>query len=219
MAGIGLAFHRTRRQPRSRAAFYQIPASSCRSISTPASRFVKLGEEARVLLPTFTLEGSKRASLRYALKRGDRDGLQFEIISPDYVASVMDEIEIVSNAWLSKHRAGARSDFRSPLSVAIRPLAAGRAGATKRRSRRIRLRDDDRPQRTGDGRVDAPRARRGIALCDGIYFHSPHPAVPRTGLPHLKPRRGAAFRLPRTSPGATMASPRPHHVVVRPPFL
>jgi phosphatidylglycerol lysyltransferase len=95
----------------SRAAFYQLPASSLPLYLDAGLKILKLGEEARVLLPSFTLEGSKRANLRYALKRGERDHLQFEIIPPEHVASILDELELVSQE--------ARSAFRSPLSAAI----------------------------------------------------------------------------------------------------
>jgi type IV secretory pathway VirJ component len=94
-----------------RAAFYQIPASSLPLYLDAGLKILKLGEEARVSLPSFTLEGSARADLRYALKRGERDQLQFEMIPPERVASIMDEIEEVSNAWLSKHASGGEKRF------------------------------------------------------------------------------------------------------------
>jgi phosphatidylglycerol lysyltransferase len=86
-----------------RAAFYQIPASSLPLYLDAGLKILKLGEEARVSLPSFTLEGSARADLRYALRRGERDQLQFEMIPPERVGSIMDEIGEISNAWLSKH--------------------------------------------------------------------------------------------------------------------
>jgi len=95
----------------SRAAFYQIPASSLPLYLDAGLKILKLGEEARVLLPSFTLEGSERANLRYALKRGERDRLQFEIVPPEHVASILDELELVSNAWLSKYTAGGEKRF------------------------------------------------------------------------------------------------------------
>ena len=102
-----------------RAAFYQIPASSLPLYLDAGLKILKLGEEARVFLPSFTLEGPARADLRYALKRGERDRLKFEMIPPERAASIMDEIGRVSNAWLSKHAAEARSAFRSPPFSAI----------------------------------------------------------------------------------------------------
>ena len=83
-----------------KAAFYQIPPSSLPLYLDAGLEVLKLGEMASVFLPSFTLEGSARADLRYAVKRGERDGLRFEMIPPDRVASVIDEIERISNDWL-----------------------------------------------------------------------------------------------------------------------
>jgi type IV secretory pathway VirJ component len=94
-----------------RAAFYQIPASSLPLYLDAGLKILKLGEEARVTLPSFSLEGSARADLRYALRRGERDQLQFEMISPERVASIMNEIGEISNAWLSKHAPGGEKRF------------------------------------------------------------------------------------------------------------
>ena len=94
-----------------RAAFYQIPASSLPLYLDAGLKILKLGEEARVSLPSFTLEGSARADLRYVLKRGERDRLGFELIPPERVASIMGEIESVSNSWLNKHAAGGEKHF------------------------------------------------------------------------------------------------------------
>jgi phosphatidylglycerol lysyltransferase len=94
-----------------RAAFYQVPASSLPLYLDAGLKILKLGEEARISLPSFTLEGSARADLRYALKRGERDQLKFEMIPPERVASIMDEIGEISNAWLSKHAPGGEKRF------------------------------------------------------------------------------------------------------------
>jgi hypothetical protein len=83
-----------------KAAFYQIPPSSLPLYLDAGLEVLKLGEMASVFLPFFTLEGSARADLRYAVKRGERDGLRFEMIPPDRVASAIDEIERISNDWL-----------------------------------------------------------------------------------------------------------------------
>jgi phosphatidylglycerol lysyltransferase len=83
-----------------KAAFYQIPPSSLPLYLDAGLEVLKLGEIASVFLPSFTLEGAARADLRYAVKRGERDGLQFEMIPPERVAAVIDEIERISNDWL-----------------------------------------------------------------------------------------------------------------------
>jgi phosphatidylglycerol lysyltransferase len=63
---------------------------------------LKIGEEARVPLETFTLEGSARKEARNVLRRGERDGVTFEIVPAEGVAGVMPELQTVSDAWLSE---------------------------------------------------------------------------------------------------------------------
>ena len=94
-----------------KAAFYQIPPSSLPLYLDAGLKIFKLGEIARVFLPSFTLEGSARADLRYALKRGERDGLRFEMIPPERVASIIDEIERISDAWLIKYAGECEKGF------------------------------------------------------------------------------------------------------------
>ena len=66
----------------------------------------KLGEEARVPLRTFALEGgSRKKALRYALSRGEKDGLSFEMVPPGAGMSVISELAAVSDDWLHKQAA------------------------------------------------------------------------------------------------------------------
>ena len=102
-----------------RAAFYQIPASSLPLYVDAGLKILKLGEEARVLLPSFALRGSARADLRYALKRGERDRLQFEMVPRARVASIMDEIGASRMFGCASMPREERSAFRSPHSSAI----------------------------------------------------------------------------------------------------
>jgi phosphatidylglycerol lysyltransferase len=62
---------------------------------------LKIGEEARVPLGAFSLQGSARAELRQTHRRAERDGATFEVIPPEQVREVMSELERVSNAWLA----------------------------------------------------------------------------------------------------------------------
>jgi phosphatidylglycerol lysyltransferase len=65
---------------------------------------LKIGEEARVPLETFTLEGSARREARSVLRRGEREGATFEIVPPDGVAALIPELRSVSDAWLSEKK-------------------------------------------------------------------------------------------------------------------
>jgi phosphatidylglycerol lysyltransferase len=61
---------------------------------------VKLGEEARVLLSDFSVEGSARADLRQAKRRAERDGASFGIIPVEHVPAMLPQLRTVSDAWL-----------------------------------------------------------------------------------------------------------------------
>jgi phosphatidylglycerol lysyltransferase len=60
----------------------------------------KLGEEARVPLESFSLEGAARADLRQAHRRACRDGATFEMIGRGSVGATLPELRAVSDAWL-----------------------------------------------------------------------------------------------------------------------
>jgi phosphatidylglycerol lysyltransferase len=64
----------------------------------------KIGEEARVPLDNFSLEGGERRGMRRTLGMVDRKGGVFEIVPAHDVPRLLPELERVSNAWLaSKH--------------------------------------------------------------------------------------------------------------------
>lgn len=91
-----------------RAGFYQVRPDSLPLYLDAGLKIMKLGEEARVTLERFSLAGSDRAGLRYALKRGERDGLAFELLPPERVPAALDELRAVSDAWLEARRASER---------------------------------------------------------------------------------------------------------------
>ena len=92
-----------------RPAFYQVPASSLPLYLDARLKLLKVGEEARLPLAGFSLGGSSRAGLRYALKRGGRDGLEFEMILPGNLDTVIDELRDISNAWLARQPVGEKA--------------------------------------------------------------------------------------------------------------
>ncbi len=61
----------------------------------------KLGEEARVPLESFSLEGAARSDLRQAQRRASRDGATFEIVARAAVPAILPELRAVSDAWLA----------------------------------------------------------------------------------------------------------------------
>lgn len=63
----------------------------------------KLGEQARVSLPDFSLEGSARRNIRQAHGRATREGLVFEILPAPHTDALFDELRPISDAWLVNH--------------------------------------------------------------------------------------------------------------------
>jgi phosphatidylglycerol lysyltransferase len=82
--------------------FYQVKPQNLPLYIDLGLNLSKLGEEARVALDTFSLQGPARADLRQAQRRAMRDGAQFEIIPRAAVADNVRELRAVSDAWLAE---------------------------------------------------------------------------------------------------------------------
>ncbi|MDR5828553.1 bifunctional lysylphosphatidylglycerol flippase/synthetase MprF [Caballeronia sp. LP006] len=92
-----------------RAAFYQVRADALPLYLDAGLTLMKLGEEAHVALSEFDLKGSHRSHLRYALKRGERDGFDTEVIDPSRVAECMPMLRTISDDWLDSRSAREKS--------------------------------------------------------------------------------------------------------------
>jgi phosphatidylglycerol lysyltransferase len=83
-----------------RAAFYQIRPDGLPFYLDAGLTVMKLGEDARVSIKKIGLQGGAAAHLRYALRRGERDGLSFELIPPERSTPHMDALAAISAEWL-----------------------------------------------------------------------------------------------------------------------
>ncbi|APR36049.1 bifunctional lysylphosphatidylglycerol flippase/synthetase MprF [Paraburkholderia sp. SOS3] len=92
-----------------RAAFYQVRADALPLYLDAGLTLMKLGEEAHIALPAFELKGSHRAHLRYALKRGERDGFSTDMIEPACVPDALPVLREISDAWLESRVAREKS--------------------------------------------------------------------------------------------------------------
>jgi phosphatidylglycerol lysyltransferase len=92
-----------------RAAFYQVRANALPLYLDAGLTLMKLGEEAHVVLDEFDLKGSHRAHLRYALKRGERDGFAVEVIEPARVPESIATLREISDGWLDSRDAREKS--------------------------------------------------------------------------------------------------------------
>ena len=83
-----------------RPVFYQISLDWIPPLHDRGYAFFKLGEEARVSLETFTLEGRAGKEYRQFLKRAERDRVRFRVLPPYDVERVLPELSAISSAWL-----------------------------------------------------------------------------------------------------------------------
>jgi phosphatidylglycerol lysyltransferase len=84
-----------------RSVFYQVSADRLPLYVDLGLTVMKLGEEARVSLSDFGLEGSARAELRTQRRRAERDGATFEVLQPQQLPALLPKLQSVSDAWLA----------------------------------------------------------------------------------------------------------------------
>jgi phosphatidylglycerol lysyltransferase len=81
--------------------FYQITPDNLPLYIDLGLTLGKLGEEARVPLDTFALEGAARADLRHSHRRALRDGAAFEVVRRENLGGILAELRQVSDAWMA----------------------------------------------------------------------------------------------------------------------
>jgi phosphatidylglycerol lysyltransferase len=86
--------------------FYQVAPDNHSLYIDLGLTLTKLGEEARIPLLTFSLDGPARADLRQMHRRAARDGAEFAVIPREEVPGVMPELRAVSDAWIAEKQAG-----------------------------------------------------------------------------------------------------------------
>jgi phosphatidylglycerol lysyltransferase len=113
-----------------RTVFYHVTPERLPLYIDLGLSLVKLGEEARVPLANFSLEGSARADLRQARRRAERDGASFGIIPKENVPAMLPQLRAVSDAWLIDKSTGEKGFSLGSFSdeyLARFPIAVVRA--------------------------------------------------------------------------------------------
>jgi len=86
--------------------FYEVRARHLYCYADFGLSFVKMGEEARVDLNRFSLDGPEGAKYRQCTRRLERDGGRFRVVQPSETAAIMDQLEAVSDDWLQEKAGG-----------------------------------------------------------------------------------------------------------------
>ncbi len=153
-----------------RPAFYQVSADALPCYLDVGMSLLKLGEEARVDLAEFSLEGPANKDLRYIVRRAERDGLSFEVIPRDARARhdrrVGRHLQHMAEPEECQREAIFRRVLRSGLSGGIRPCR----GPAERAGHRVRQSVAGGERRHRQHRPDALPAGR-IAVHHGLPVH------------------------------------------------
>ena len=83
--------------------FYQVDPDHLAMYVDLGLSMLKLGDEARVDLATFALEGPNMRDLRYGHRRSIKEGATFEVLSPLHVPKILPELRAISEHWLDDH--------------------------------------------------------------------------------------------------------------------
>jgi phosphatidylglycerol lysyltransferase len=86
--------------------FYQTAKEGLHHYADFGLSLVKMGEEARVDLRSFTLDGARAGKLRQALHRLEKDGGSFRVIAAADVPPMLAELREVSDDWLGQKGGG-----------------------------------------------------------------------------------------------------------------
>ncbi len=84
------------------AVFYEVGKENLHLYIDLGLTAVKIGEEAIVSLGAFSLEGRAHKGFRNVLNHVEKEGCSFEIIPVEMVLHYMQELKLVSDAWLEQ---------------------------------------------------------------------------------------------------------------------
>lgn len=114
-----------------RPVFYQVRPETLPLYLDMGLALTKLGEEARVPLGEFDLEGSRRKAFRHTLRRLERDGVTFRVLELDETLAAMPGLQRVSDDWLARKSAqekGFSLGFFAPDYMRRTSVAVAEAG-------------------------------------------------------------------------------------------
>lgn len=81
--------------------FYEVRPGNLAIYVDAGLSLTKIGEEARVALERFSLEGSTRAPLRQAVRRVEREGAVFHVVAPADLPPLLPQLRAISEDWLA----------------------------------------------------------------------------------------------------------------------
>lgn len=84
--------------------FYETSEEAVMALHDYGYDFIKMGEEAHVDLPSFTLSGKKMKSERAVMNRFAKENYEFEVVYPPFSPEFMQELKAISDEWLGSRK-------------------------------------------------------------------------------------------------------------------
>jgi phosphatidylglycerol lysyltransferase len=104
VAGMAREFHKHCDRAGGQAVFYQVTPANLHAYVDMGLSLIKLGEEGRVPLANFSLQGRARKNLRHMLNKARDAGYSFRLVPVEGVPALLPELRAVSDAWLAARK-------------------------------------------------------------------------------------------------------------------
>jgi len=83
-----------------RAVFYEVGADYIPHYLDAGLKVFKIGEQARVKLTDFSMEGSRWSGMRNTLKKAEKEGCSFKIFSKEEIPRMLPVFKEISDDWI-----------------------------------------------------------------------------------------------------------------------
>lgn len=80
--------------------FYEVGENTVLTLHEFGYDFIKMGEEALVYLPEFSLAGKKNRGIRSLMNKLAKEGYTFSVLQPPFTADQMATLKDISDSWL-----------------------------------------------------------------------------------------------------------------------
>lgn len=84
--------------------FYEVGRDNLHLYLDLGLALLKIGEEGRVDLCSFSLDGGAKKNLRHIVHKVEQEGCFFEVVSPEQVPEILDRLRVISDAWLAEKK-------------------------------------------------------------------------------------------------------------------
>lgn len=84
--------------------FYQASEQYSLNYLKRGYRLFKIGEEAKVDLNTFAIEGKKFSNMRNIRNKFSKEGYRFSVVHPPFRKELLEELRFVSDEWLNDRK-------------------------------------------------------------------------------------------------------------------